>query len=349
MTKTIKRIIAGISTLAILAGAAVGGWLLGKSLNSENQFTVDTETSGGGTILDTAEESVISLASTEISPSEYAEYGVSPLAETAYTLTVTPTPSDVTDTYTWTSTNNTQIQLAPSGDTKSCTVTCSGAFGTQATITVTSNTNSDAYATCVVDYVKRVSSLNVSVTGGKITFTTSGTNTSTVTVTPVYGTGTITPDFEVDYISLYCDFIDDVTTTMSNAAGSLNAYTSYFEYDGNSASIGDPFSTFVTSTYTGSAKSTYSVSSSSIGRFSAVPMAIQVPPTESQLKQVFNNSFCNLVSGTTSDGHLVIRYISRYNGTVYSNTSYEYKVAFNVSSVTLGAAEVNLSDSSLVF
>lgn len=99
MTKTIKRVIAGVSALAIIAGAAVGGWAINEYVIKDNQFTITDQAcdSDGGMLVGEAEGSGISLMSAEIAAADYAEYGVSAQAENAFTLTATLTPADSFD------------------------------------------------------------------------------------------------------------------------------------------------------------------------------------------------------------------------------------------------------------
>lgn len=99
MTKTIKRVIAGVSALAIIAGAAVGGWAINEYVIKDNQFTITDQAydSDGGMLVGEAEGSGISLMSAEIAAADYEEYGVSAQAENAFTLTATLTPADSFD------------------------------------------------------------------------------------------------------------------------------------------------------------------------------------------------------------------------------------------------------------
>ena len=104
----------------------------------ENQETMQTaQQNDGGAILGNGTGNGLRLMSAVIAKADYAANGVSPLAETAYTITVTPTPADAVDTYTWTSTDNESVKLTPSNGGKSCKVECLKAFGAQITLTCT--------------------------------------------------------------------------------------------------------------------------------------------------------------------------------------------------------------------
>ena len=194
MTKTIKRVIAGVSALAIIGGAAVGGWAINEYVIKDDQFTITDQIDGdnGGMIIDEGEGSGIKLMTTKIAAADFEEYGISPMAETAYTITVTPDPVDAMDTYTWTSSNSSAVSVSSTNGGKSCTATCLQAFGEQITLTCKSEQNPDVYAEVTVDYVKRLSSVTLSVNPSSVKFGTSATS-HTVTATPVWGVGTITP------------------------------------------------------------------------------------------------------------------------------------------------------------
>lgn len=128
----------------------------------------------GGAVIGEVKENGISLMSAKIASADYAEYGVSPLAETAYTLTATIMPSDAFDkTVDWSiafanpssawasgKTVTDYVTVTPSSNgSLTATVQCLQDFGEQIIVTVTSRNNSSAKATCTVDYVKRVESV----------------------------------------------------------------------------------------------------------------------------------------------------------------------------------------------
>ena len=343
MTKTIKSIIAGISAVAIIASAAVGGWAINEYVIKNNSIVIENSLGdNGGAVIGESQGSGIKLMSTKIAAADYEEYGVSAQAETAYTVTVTPYPSDAMDTYTWECDNTEQIQLSPSGDTKSCTVSCTGAFGTQATVTVTSKVTPDVTATLVLEYVKRVESVDVEIAGGKIVI--DGENS--FTATPQYGVGTITPDFSVSGGTLDFDF-SGVTQSVSNKQ--LNTYyirsvdeVKVFTFTGNMFETESPFDMFVQST------KTYTTD--------LARAAIQTYPTEAQLENAFNNSFAEKATGTTSDGTLVINYTYGFNaddsvseGGFSETGSVSVDVAFDVSALVVNAEGITLDKDRVYF
>ena len=112
----------------------------------------------------------ISLMRAEIPVSAYSEYGVSPLAESAVTLTATITPANATDTlvdwsvkYVSGSGTPTEVKVTPTTDGALTAVAeCVAAFDKQIEIVVTSSDNPDATASCVCDYAKRLSLVRLS-------------------------------------------------------------------------------------------------------------------------------------------------------------------------------------------
>ena len=179
MTKTIKRVIAGISALAIMAGAAVGGWAISRSMNiNDNQLSVEDTAGANGAVLEESENSGVALMSAKIATADYEAYGVSPLADTAYTLTATITPSDATNkavTYSvawknasssWakgkTVTDYVTVKQATAGSL-TATVTCLKGFSEQIIVTCAVTDNVDLKATCTVDYLRKPLGANLTV------------------------------------------------------------------------------------------------------------------------------------------------------------------------------------------
>lgn len=291
----------------------------------------------GGAVLGEAEANGISVMSASIAPADFEDYGVSALAETAYTVSVTPEPADAMDTYTWTCDNTQQIQLSPSSDTKSCTVSCTGAFGTQATITIASAVNPDITATVTVDYVKRVESVSISFGADKIKFGNSET-TYTLTAIPTYGTGTITPEISITffYFKYNIEVEDTVEISLKGNKSSTAAVVpvSGLYVEGNSLTVSTPADTFIES---------YSKSGTT-------------PPPESSVNSVFNNSFTENSTGTTSDGTLTVHYKVSYTpdsddvqGSFSDADAVTLGVAFDTSELVVNASTIKPSDSGLVY
>lgn len=331
----ITSILVAASAVVMGVGFGTGRWQIAPK--DEPVQEQPDEDEAGGAIVGEGEENGISLTSASISPEDFESYGVSPLAETAYTVTITPEPADAMDTYTWTCDNTQQIQLSPSSDTKSCTVSCTGAFGTQATITVASAVNPDITATVTVDYVKRVESVSIGYGADKIKFGNSET-TYTLTATPTYGTGTITP--EISVTRFYFKYNIDVETRVEiNLKGNISSTTaivpvSGLYVEGNTLTVSNPADTFVQS---------YSKSGT-------------MPPPESSVKSVFNNSFTENSTGTASDGTLTVSYSVSYTpdsddvqGSFSDTGTTTLDVAFDTSELVINASNFTPSDTGLVY
>ena len=217
MTKTMKKVIAGISALVIIAGVTVGGWAINKYAIKDNQFTITDHADdgdNGGMIVGESHGSGVSLMSTKIAPADYAEYGVSPLAETAYTLTATVEPdnatykvvdwsvefNDVSSAWATGKTVTDYVTVTPTSDgALTATVECLQAFGEQIYVVVASRDYADVTAKCTVDYKKRVVDADVKITkvGTGEVSAVDLTRTSTkylFEAVPVLGVGTIETD-----------------------------------------------------------------------------------------------------------------------------------------------------------
>ena len=151
----------------------------GKGEQTE-QPDEETPEEGGenGAVLEESESNGVALMSAKIATADYEAYGVSPLADTAYTLTATITPSDATNkavTYSvawknasssWASgktvTDYVTVSQATTGSL-TATVTCLQAFGEQIIVTCAVTDNVDLKATCTVDYLRKPLGSNITI------------------------------------------------------------------------------------------------------------------------------------------------------------------------------------------
>ena len=110
----------------------------------------------------------------KISPENYDEYGISPMAETAYQLTATITPENATNkAVDWTiafvnaesewatgKTVTDYVTVTPTADgALTANVECLQAFGEQVRVTVTSRDNTSVKANATVDYTEKLSAV----------------------------------------------------------------------------------------------------------------------------------------------------------------------------------------------
>lgn len=177
------------------------------------------------------------LSVQEIDPEDYEDYGVSMAAESAYTLTATILPAETTNkdvrwtiafenpSSTWATGKSVSsyVSLSNTGTT-TCTLSCNAAFGEKIIVKATSMSNQDLSATCTLNYVKRVESVSLSLSGDAVTSMTGLLksikigNSITVSYGVTYGVGTVTGTFNASYVvvnltdGLYSACSDAVTS-----------------------------------------------------------------------------------------------------------------------------------------
>ena len=160
------------------------------------------------TIIGNITENGVKLSVQKLSAEEYAANDISPLAESAYTLTATVTPADATNKAVdwavsfvnaeseWATgkTVTDYVTVTPTADgALTANVECLEAFGEQVTVTVTSRDNAEATASCTVDYAKRMTDLTVTLTAGG-----SLEGQPEVVLNSASSTGTIRSSFTLD-------------------------------------------------------------------------------------------------------------------------------------------------------
>ncbi len=128
----------------------------------------------GGAVVGESTGNGVKLMTAKIAKEDYAANGISPLAETAYTLTATITPSNATiqdvdwsvsfvnNSSAWATgkTVTDYVTVTPTEDgALTANVECLQAFGEQIKVTVTSREISSVKADCTVDYRQKFQSL----------------------------------------------------------------------------------------------------------------------------------------------------------------------------------------------
>lgn len=155
----------------ILVGVMLAGIILGWfDKKEESPAEEEQQTEESGMVVGDGIGEEISLMSARIAAADYSEYGVSPLAESAQTVTATVTPSDALNkkvdwSIAWANASSSwaksktvtdYVTLTPTSDgAVTATLECLQAFGEQIIITATSRDNSSAKGTCTVDYSQR--------------------------------------------------------------------------------------------------------------------------------------------------------------------------------------------------
>ena len=159
----------------VLAGTAALIGVLSDGFKNWDKFKTDEEqTETGGAIITDGESHGMKLMSMRISPEDYDEYGISPMAETAYQLTATITPDNATNkavdwmvafvnaSSEWATgkTVTDYVTVTPTTDgALTANVECVKDFGEQVRVTVTSRDNTSVKANATVDYTQKLQSV----------------------------------------------------------------------------------------------------------------------------------------------------------------------------------------------
>lgn len=230
----------GASGTAIGMGIAKNDWF--KSDKQEESLD-DTAFEEGGASIGTVTERGIQLMSAGVSSDEYVTYGISPLAESAYTLTATVNPSyasnqnvtwsvawkDATSTFATGKTVTEYVKVTPTAEgAKTATVECLQAFGEQIIVTVASESNPDVTASATMDYAKRLTDLafevnydsNYAYLAGDTLFGFNVRIEDDITIeynSPMWGVGTV--DDEVQSFSVLISVNETILETINNTCG----------------------------------------------------------------------------------------------------------------------------------
>lgn len=183
--KAVKNIIAVVLALLILAGSAVG---IGRAVTGSwdirewfkkpdtEQNQPETSDDNGGAVINERASNGIKLMSARIAPTAYAANGISPQADSAYTLTATITPADANNkavdwSIAWVNSNSAYasgktvtnyVTVTPTSDgALTANVECKQAFGEQIKVTATSRDNPAMKAECMVDYAQKITNMSL--------------------------------------------------------------------------------------------------------------------------------------------------------------------------------------------
>lgn len=222
-------VIAGTAALVGVLSDGFTNW--DKFKPDEEQTEQTEETANGGAVVGGSTENGVSLMSARIATSDYADYGVSALAETAYALTATVLPDNEAENTgidwsvawanaesEWASgkTVTDYVTITPQGDTaalsKKATVECLQEFAEQIIITATSVDNGEASATCTVDYAQKIE--NITLKFGEMNVNLGGETSVTWEVNP-NGTGmggAVTVDYALSDVYTVADTFDYTVT-----------------------------------------------------------------------------------------------------------------------------------------
>lgn len=176
MSLKLKRVLTHI--LCFVLGAVIGAGIYGAVDNIPKKDVSGefiTESSGGGLVISDTEANGIKLTSVAIPVAQYADYDISPIAESAQTITATVSPVGLSVEWSAAWENGSSswaqgkqvgsyIKLTPGGENnKTLTVECLQAFGEKIIVTCKLVDDPAIQATVDVHYMPRVTGLQFGV------------------------------------------------------------------------------------------------------------------------------------------------------------------------------------------
>ena len=176
--KALAAIMAVLFVLLAVAGvvAYFSDWFTNWDKFKIEQEEPTEETANGGMLIGESEGAGVSLLSEKIAKADYAAYGVSPRAFSAFTLTATVTPANaankavdwsvafVNPSSSWATgkTVTDYVTVTPTSDgALTATVECAQPFGEQIKVIVTHRENANATASCTADFMKILTGIRV--------------------------------------------------------------------------------------------------------------------------------------------------------------------------------------------
>lgn len=262
MTDKKTRIVSNLLSLMLGAGIGAGCYRVIERILHVGDQRIELEAPSeevGGVIISETESQGVKVSSARIAREDYAKYAVPAAVESAYTLKITVLPEDADNKLLnydvrfanpnsgWASGKRVSDYVSvqymvmeydedyggelakwkdistSGGDAYELKVTCKAGFGEAIEIAVSSREDATKSSVCRCDYVKRLESLDVSVTrgGAKVESITLGDNaTYTVSGTPTYTVGTIEGTTTFKYELVYNAWVDNG----SAYEGSIKAY-----------------------------------------------------------------------------------------------------------------------------
>ena len=297
----------------------------------------------GGAVVGESMGNGIKLMSTKIAQEDYAANGISPMADTAYTITATVVPANaINKTLDWSvafknsssswatgKTVTDYVTITPTTDgAVTATVECKKAFGESILVTATSRANPDVSATAICDYVKRVESLSATFSASALKWQTE----YTVSIEPVYGVGTLDSELIISggNFALTEEFKSAVEAKMQSNYVSMLTYFEQARYEFNAQTsifeIMDmnPFLTF------------------------AKANADRL--TQMKVRDNFNNAFA-LAAGEYQDTHatFTLEYSCTYQEDVYCSGKTSINLIFDAESLIITVADVTLNNDHFIF
>lgn len=238
------------------------------------------------------------------------------------------------------------VTVTPNG--LKATVTCLQAFGEQVVVTVTSNDNTSATASCNVDYVEKVLGVNfqmpaVTTTEPAISYT---FDTSVYTIKADLNLTldgyimTLTDDFDAkmrEIVDASFPFEPDASDDLSDYIGSTNEI--FIELSDSKLSL---------SHFDGQEHPDESPFSGIIGLIFNMPYGISdLERVEGAVIHYFSKAIEDFGSGAHAT--FDVSFTSSYNGQTYSSGTKTVEVRFDASNVYVAVSGVQLNSGSIIF
>lgn len=354
MKKKVLATVMAVATLCTCAFAATGCSLPELPWGDKNSEAEAREEGSGVTVIGEGEATGnVKMTSVAIPVAAYAEYDVDPLSESAYQLTATILPNDVTNktvdwAVAWKDANSTwakgktvtdYVTIAATSDgAVTATLSCKQAFGEQVIVTVTPRSNKEVNATATVDYVKRVTNVDVSISPTTLDFD----STFRYTLTPVYGVGTVTGTME------YKDFSVALNGGIQNEIKYQCGYSSSDSWGFKTAklTVDQSAKTF---TFGGGTAATLFYDKYG-DRFETDFVSYKISPMAMSNEMKFNNAFSYaVVNESGPHATLSVGYTYSYNSAYSATGTAKLGVSFNTETFTIAAESVSLNGSTFAF
>ncbi len=310
----------------------------------EVEDPIGEEEDSSGAIIGESTGNGVKLMSAKIAKEDYVANGISPMADTAYTITATVTPSSATNkaldwsvafknpSSEWATgkTVTDYVTITPTSDgALTATVECKQAFGEPVVITATSRELSDISATATCDYVKRVESLSATFSASELEWQTE----YTVSVEPVYSVGTLDGELTISGgdFALTEGFKDAVKAKMSSYANSFTYKDAVYEFDAETSifEITDstPALTFITPSVLAGDKA-----------------------MEVKIRSEFNNGFAAAVGEyQDTQATFTLDYSCTYDDEVYCSGETSINLKFDAESLAISVVDVTLDNDHFIF
>lgn len=172
MKKSVLSIISVLILVVALLCVCVGCQTIGNIKDKAEEIYDDINESlksDSNMVIGESRAHGMRLNSARIAEEDFDDYGISPLSDSAYTLTATVEPANADDKRVeWTvgvasGSNNITVSdyITLSANGLTATITCLQPFNRQFKVTVTSIDNSEVSASCTLDYVEKLTGVTV--------------------------------------------------------------------------------------------------------------------------------------------------------------------------------------------